>query len=46
MTGGSISGNMLTLMRSMKMTKELTRYDNMEVPQRIRLSGMSVTGIA
>ena len=45
-TGGSISGNMLTLMRSMKMTKELTRYDNMEVPERIRLSGMSVTGIA
>ena len=44
-TGGSISGSMLSLAPAMKMSKELRQYNNMELPAVIRLEQVSVTGI-
>ncbi len=44
-TGGSISASMLENAASMRMSKELRQYDNMEVPAAIRLENVSVTGI-
>ena len=45
-TGGSISGSMLSLVSDMAMSRELRQYDYMEIPAMIRLEGVSVTGIA
>ena len=44
-TGGSVSAALLAVLPSMKMSRDLVRYDNMEIPSLIRLENVSVTGI-
>ena len=43
-SGGSISGSMVSLAPSMKMSRELKRYDKMEIPAVTRLYNVTVTG--
>jgi len=43
-TGGSISGNMKDFVKSMKMSKERSRYDNALIPSLTRLTDVTVTG--
>ena len=44
-TGGSISGSLIELAPSMKMSAGLRQYDSMVVPAVVRLENVSVTGI-
>ena len=44
-TGGSLSASMLENAPSMRMTKELRQYNNLEIPAAILLEQVSVTGI-
>ena len=43
-TGGSISATMMEAAKTMKMSRNLKQYDNMEIPAVIRLEDVSVTG--
>lgn len=43
-TGGSISATMMEAAKTMKMSRNLKQYDNMEIPAVIRLEDISVTG--
>ncbi len=43
--GGSISGTMLSLAKTMKMSKHLRQYDCMEIPAVVRLEDVDITGI-
>ena len=44
-TGGSISATLLEAGKTMKLTRALRQYDNMEIPAAIRLEDVSVTGV-
>jgi PmbA protein len=43
--GGSISGTMLSLAKTMKMSENLRQYDCMEIPAVVRLEDVDITGI-
>ncbi len=43
-TGGSVSGNMRKLAKSMKFSKERTQYNSCLIPSVTRLFGVSITG--
>ena len=43
-SGGSVSGNMLDLVKNMSMSKELVQYDNAKLPKITRIENVTVTG--
>ena len=45
-SGGSVSGSMKELSRSMRFSKETRQYDNLLIPAVTRLSGATITGAA
>ena len=45
-TGGSISGSMLSLVENMRLSSETVQYNNWSVPSATLLKGVSVTGIS
>ncbi|MCR5793929.1 MAG: TldD/PmbA family protein [Solobacterium sp.] len=45
-TGGSVSGSMLEFARTLKMSRNVTRYGSCEIPAVIRLEGVTVAGFA
>lgn len=43
-SGGSVSGNMIDLIKDMTMSKELVQYDTIRIPKITRLEYVTVTG--
>ena len=44
-SGGSVSGNLLTLAENMLLSKETVQYDNWRIPSATLIRGVTVTGI-
>ena len=44
-SGGSVSGNMQTLCKNMRMSKKQRQYDTLLIPALTRLAGVQVTGV-
>ena len=43
-SGGSVSGNMKTLARTLSMSRRQTTYDSLKIPALTRLCGVTITG--
>ncbi|WP_035779856.1 metallopeptidase TldD-related protein [Butyrivibrio sp. MC2013] len=44
LTGGSVSGSMLSFMKTMKMSKDSMQYNNMLIPKLTRLKDVTING--
>ncbi len=44
-SGGSISGNVMDLLKNIKMSKELKQYDNFLMPSVLMMEGVTIAGV-